>query len=295
LLELIQRDAPGVEFNENATDEKTARQLKRPYTVYTGNGDINKIMTYGTWNGRKYIDDIWAYNMSVVGSNDDGIFPPFIVKDQRLTTFEPDYVRPLGLVQTGTEMTIKGIKLYEYVLANDTFSIDPKYYQSIEGFANMSSFYNSTPIFLGNPHMLGASQVWRDKVLGINGKPLEVNQTRDQTRIYVEPYTGKVMAGYRHLQVNFYLDNTTDYFSYWNTNCTTGLFYPVMWANDYGVISDYWADQFKNQVYFAEKLKVIAFWAAIGLGALCFILSVTMILLHTNSKPKGYDTVSTIQ
>ena len=72
-----------------------------------------------------------------------------------------------------------------YELSNETFLPDPKMYQHIRGFANVSGAYDGSPVFLSNKHMLGADSTYVNKVQGMTQ-----NATEDVTRVFVEPISG---------------------------------------------------------------------------------------------------------
>jgi hypothetical protein len=75
------------------------------------------------------------------------------------------------------------------MIDNMTLQPNPDFYQSVPGFANMTSAFHS-PIFMGNPHMFLADPKWREKIKGM--KP--TNPNVDQNLIDVEPNLGKGKA-----------------------------------------------------------------------------------------------------
>ena len=65
-------------------------------------------------------------------------------------------MRPLELIPTSND-DIFGINLIRYMLSNATWGSDEDFNQYVKGFANLTAFKNA-PLFLSNPHFLGAEE-----------------------------------------------------------------------------------------------------------------------------------------
>jgi len=161
---------------------------------------------FNEFRGYSWIDWLYPVNYTVKGSNEDGLFPPFIQPGQRIGVFEEEYLRYLPMDPIA-DVNIKGIDAVRYIdplvlvwlgltfihssdrysLVNSTLSrINPDLAMYLPGFANLTERYNGTPIFLCNPHYFGAPLEWLTKIQGMTQ-----NLTTDLTRIDVEPNTGK--------------------------------------------------------------------------------------------------------
>jgi len=168
----------------------------------------------------------YAQDVPVYGTNDWGQFEPFLQKKgiSELQVFDTHYIRTLALLKT-EEVENEGIKMWRFVLSNDTFAPNPIYFQNITGFCNMSGTHNDTPIFQSNPHFYGASDEWLQKVDGVVPSP-----STDYTFADVEPWTGKVMRANQSLQVNIYIPSDTTQFTLFNPNVTKDIMYPLVRA-----------------------------------------------------------------
>ena len=85
-------------------------------------------------------------------------------------------------------------------MADDTYDVDPLYYQFVQGFANVSAYrmgppfrkcnlpniVATTPIFMSNPRLWQANATYAAKV-ELNLPP---NADACETIVDIEPYTG---------------------------------------------------------------------------------------------------------
>ena len=172
-------------------------------------------------------------------------------------------------------MEVLGLKAHRYYMANETYEIQPEYYQFIQGFVNITAIQQA-PIFLSNPHMAGAEEKWRNAIIGM--KPVDFN--RDYTTVDIEPNLGKVIQVYKNLQVNAYVEEGTNKFVFYNPGFKTGVMYPITWAYEVEVISQPLADQIKNQLYSIITFEsvVIPIFVPVGLF-LMFIGFFVMVIL----------------
>ena len=148
---------------------------------------------------------------------------------------------------------VEGITLYRYLLTPQTLAVDPNYYQTSEGIANMTSA-KGIPLFLSKPHFLDAPAYQMDSA----------DAEKHDTVVDVEPTTGATMNAKKRLQVCIGVTNTSDYFT---ENVTKNLI-PLMWIEEGATIPEDLADDFKSTVYGAKNLKGTVSIALPSLGVL---------------------------
>lgn len=163
------------------------------------------------------------------GTQDEwGQFPPFMDENniQHLTTFDENYIRPVTIIKTG-EVKYRDVILWRFMVNNDTLLPNPKYYQSVQGFANSTMFHYGSPIFYSNPHFAGCDETYANKVIGVvEGR----NYLSDYTVCDIEPITGLVMHVNETIQLNVYLDPYfwTNRLKVFYPTFPLDIFYPIV-------------------------------------------------------------------
>lgn len=78
-----------------------------------------------------------------------------------------------------------------------------KYYQTLTGLLNQT--YQGFPLMASKTHFLDSDKKWPKliKMTDEKGNRLEANQW-DDTRLYIEPYTGTAFSATISLQSNYY-------------------------------------------------------------------------------------------
>ncbi|MFX0017266.1 MAG: hypothetical protein ACFFBT_07600 [Promethearchaeota archaeon] len=247
-----------VELFSNCSSAAEAEVVDmKSFTVNTGKLDIDQVSNTVKYDGMEVIT-VWEEREKVRGT-DGTQFAPGVSKNDPLYVFITDLLRTVEITYSGTN-NIYGIELYRFKLSEETLKINPKYYQSIEGLANMT-IDQGIPTFLSKPHFLDASSHLKDSVSGLNP-----NETLHDIYIDVEPLSGAVMNAGERIQVNFMVNHT----DMWYINCWEGIM-PILWLEFGGQITENLANKFKNLVYTAQDLSVILYQGCIGVGAALII------------------------
>ncbi|MFX1322211.1 MAG: hypothetical protein ACFFAQ_11265 [Promethearchaeota archaeon] len=236
--------------------EAEAKGMKN-FTINTGKYDINKVCDTVKYNGETVIA-VWEEDEIVRGTAGTQ-FAPRVSKNNPLYVFITDLLRTVEIIYTETT-SIYDIELYRFEISEETFKVNPKYYQSIEGVANMT-VDQGIPAFLSKPHFLNASSYMKEAVNGLNP-----NKLQHDTYLDIEPLTGATMNAAERIQINF-LVNQTDI---WYKNCWEGIM-PILWLEFGGQITENLANKFKNLVYTAQNLSENLFYSCIGIGATLII------------------------
>jgi hypothetical protein len=270
----------------NMSDEGEALSGDQTCLFYTGKNDINQIATYIEYYGvRVYpAGSLWAED-EVVGGTEGYQFRPFLESSMAIFVWSYDLMRqiPLKFVK---DVEIKGIDLLEYRIPVDFFSPDPKYYQTITGFANMTSSHRNVPVFISKPNMLDCEARWRNKIDGM--EPSDA----DDTFLDVEPYIGYTMNVAKQLQPNIYIESANSPLNLFNQNFLKDVIYPIFYVNQQATISDEEANKFKNSVYLLLTVKKIVFWGGIVAGVLLAVGgAVMMIYVLLRKRSRGYEVI----
>lgn len=135
------------------------------------------------------------------------------------------------------------------------------------------------PVVMSPPHFYQGNT---SLVKAVNG--LHPSKSADETFVDIEPITGNVMRAKKIIQINVALE-PVDVLSQ-----TSGkfkkVFLPVMFANESAFISKDKAAEFCHQVYLPITLTKVVEYILIGLGALCILVALGLLLL-TCRKRKG--------
>ncbi|MFX1494651.1 MAG: hypothetical protein ACFFBZ_10255, partial [Promethearchaeota archaeon] len=244
-------------FNNCSSEAEAEAENMKSFTVNTGRLDINKVSNTVKYDGKEVIT-VWKEEEYVRGTGGTQ-FAPGVSKNDPLYIFITDLLRTVEITYSGAT-NIYGIELYRFKLSEDTLKINPKYYQSIEGLANMT-IDQGIPTFLSKPHFLDASGHLKDSVTGLNP-----NEAQHDIYIDVEPLSGAVMNAGERIQINFMVNHT----DIWYSDCWEGVM-PILWLEFGGQIPENLANEFKSLVYSAQDLSIILYQGCIGVGAALII------------------------
>ncbi|MCG3217485.1 MAG: hypothetical protein KAR35_00680 [Candidatus Heimdallarchaeota archaeon] len=252
-------DAASTAFFTNVTDSATDTVTK-----YVNPDDI-KMLNYEIENDGITVMPYWQAPINVNGTGATAWYPG-VEKEDVLVAWNSDTMRNLDF-EYMEDYELYGIDTYKFGLAPEVLDVDPFYYQSIKGLANMSVFKSGIPIFLSKPHF------------GECGLGLEMdswNQDKHDTWVAVEPLTGAVLEGHKRLQVSLIAPNTTVHFP-----SLIQTFQPLVWAEEAAVMTEQNAKDFKEAIYdnmdLADTLKIAGLGAGlvlVGLGAVVYALVV---------------------
>ncbi|MFX1511076.1 MAG: hypothetical protein ACFFCQ_00605, partial [Promethearchaeota archaeon] len=219
-------------------------------TIKTGKDDIDTVLVYVKYEEKTVYTGIWASDEQVRGT-DATQFAPDVSKDDILVTWVSELFRAVDL-EFQSEVKEKGIKLYRFVLTEETMDVDPNYYQTIKGVANMTSTQDGVPLFLSKPHFLHA-----DPSLELPS----ADASKHDTVIDVEPISGATMSGRKRLQINFKIE-AGDAFT---KNVSEG-YMSVVWVEEGATIPEDSAEDFKDTVYGAQDLQQVALFGGPTIG-----------------------------
>jgi hypothetical protein len=255
----------------------------KSFCINTGIKDITKLYEILEYDSQGTIT-VWKEPEIVQGTGGTQ-FAPSVSQTDRLRVFVSDILRSVELT-FNKATSIHGIEILRFELSKKTFSIDPNYYQSIEGFTNMT-IEHGIPLFLGKPHFLDAEQNLIDSIIGLN--PMK---ELHNTYLDIEPISGAVMDAAERFQINLLVSKT----DIWYKKCYEGIM-PILWLEFGGKITEDLANKFKKLVYGTQSLSENLFQVINTLGA-TFIIPGIIITTIQNRKRldskkilKGKDTI----
>jgi len=176
--------------------------IERPTIVNTGKSDAyltNTIVSY------QQQTNLTAWNGTVVptGYTESGQFAPNVPVQQNLTIFEENTLRPLTLGYA-YNTSVQGIPTCRYYLFNNSFPVDPVFYNSIPGFVNLTSVQNLT-VFVTLWDMYEVPTNYStDRIDGLNPSYENASIPLD-----LEPITGNALYYHLKLQLNILIPNNT--------------------------------------------------------------------------------------
>lgn len=288
-------DAPPMSFRHNLSTAEFAMQHTRPWTVGTGVKDISELQNTYVWDGMAEAP-FYGAPLPVEGATEDGQYPPFVKcqSDVSLKTWVDDYAKDIPLVCIDDKSKVLDVKTTTWTPDNSTWLVDPQVENFIAGFSNLSAKYNDSPVFLSNPHFFGVPEYYHTRVSGDGGNPI---RERDQTIVYIEPYTGKVAKFRKGLQANLYIAANTSWFSSSEyANMYTDVMFPVMVGYVNTEINSHLSSLVTGTIYVALKLFVILFWIFVALSVVfLFGILIAAIVYHRRVKAKSKEGYNLIQ
>jgi hypothetical protein len=243
-------------LNHTSMADAITQEAGKADTIKTGKDDLENIYQYVEYEETATYTGIWASDEPVKGT-DATQFAPDVEKDEVLQTWVSELVRVIDLTFK-EEVTVKKINIYRFELASHELDIDPNYYQTRKGMANMSAASDGLPLFVGKPHFLDADPALATAVTGVSP-----NASIHDTFIDVEPISGATMQARKRLQVSF-LIRAGDAF----TTNVTEVYMPLVWVEEGATIPDDTAEEFRDKVYGAQDLQDIVLLGGPTVGIL---------------------------
>jgi len=140
------------------------------------------------------------------------------------------------------------------------------------GFLNVTRIEHNMLTFLTNPHFFNTGY---DPSEHFEGDICVQDPELHQTFVYVEPNLGKTLKATKRLQVSFlygpiHLNDTKTPHVRGNPwfKHVKPAYFPIAWFQEAGTISDSQADDFKNNIYFAQNLAWSIKWIGAVFGGL---------------------------
>eukprot|EP00026_Physarum_polycephalum_P003646 Phypoly_transcript_03659.p1 GENE.Phypoly_transcript_03659~~Phypoly_transcript_03659.p1 ORF type:complete len:768 (+),score=99.64 Phypoly_transcript_03659:59-2362(+) len=262
-------------------------------TIFSGKKNISAINEYIEWNGSPSVSGVWAETIPVKGCTELGQFSPDQTKDTVLQTFNDEFVRTMTL-KYNSSTVIEKIKVNQFVLDyNATFGVDPLYFQTIPGFANMTSF-KQAPIYYSLWDMMYVDESYRQSVIGVANATSEFDVT---TSIYVEPITGNTLRGEKRLQANMFTppncswcNSSASYLH--NNGFPPNTFYPLVKAGEVSEITASLAADVRLKI---EALKYGARYGLIvglSVGIPLVVLAIVLILVGKRRLNREYSRIA---
>lgn len=263
--------APPMSFRHNLSTAEFAQQHTRPWTVGTGVKESDELQNTYVWDGFAEVP-FYGAPLEVEGATEDGQYAPFVQckPGKVLHTWIDDYAKDIPLACIDSKSTVLDLKTYTFTPDNTTWQVNPNVLNFVAGFSNISAKYNDSPVFLSNPHFFGAPDYYPKRVIGDASKS---ELYRDETLVYVEPYTGKVAKFRKGLQANLYLSANTNWFTGSEyENVYKDVMFPVMVGYVHTEVPKDLTKLVTGTVYLALKLKIALLGVFIGL-AIIFSIS----------------------
>jgi hypothetical protein len=281
-------DAPPMSFRHNLSTPEFAMAHTRPWTVNTGVKDPSQLQNTIVWDGYEFVP-FYGAPLKVNGATEDGQYPSFseCKPSTRLATWIDDYAKNIPLACIDDSSKVLDLKTYTYTPDNTTWLVTPEVENFVAGFSNLSAKYNDSPVFLSNPHFFGAPEYYPKRVLG---DASQQDLLRDQTLVYIEPYTGKVAKFRKGLQANLYIDANTTWFtgsSY--ANMYRDVMFPVMVGYVHAEVPPGLTKLVTGTVYLALKLHTVLFWILIGLTILMFLVAFIPAIIYWRRRNRFRD------
>ena len=259
-------DAPPMSFRHNLSTPEFAIAHTRPWTINSGVGDIKQIQDTLVWDGLSSVP-FYGTPYPVHGSTEDGQYAPFLncdVGKSQINTWVDDYAKNVPMTCVDDSSQIGSLHTFTFTPDNTTWLVNATVENYVAGFSNLSAKYNDSPVFLSNPHFFGAPSYYPSRIGGNQANV--TNLYRDQTLVYVEPYTGKVAKFRKGLQANLYIPaNVTWFYSSEYANMYSDVMFPVMVGYVNTEMTPALMHKITSTVYLGLKLAPIIFWVLLGL------------------------------
>lgn len=177
------------------------------HTINTGVGDMNSFGQLVQWNGKNYTEHFPKECSALKGS--PGEFQKTnLKKNESVYYFFTDFCRSVKLDYVD-EVLVEDILGYRYRISPNVFdngTLDPvnECYCNGQclpyGAMNLSSCWFGLPVYISNPHFMGADPYFLSQVDGL--KP---DDRIHNTSVILEPRTGFMLELNGRLQLNFYI------------------------------------------------------------------------------------------
>jgi len=176
------------------------------YTMYTGEGDPDKLANIQSFNGVEDMDHWNASKCNKVHGSDGAAFHPYIKKSETLWFFDDRLCRamPLVFAQTVQHNGLPGLRFRP---REDVFMSSKKYpenscfagpeYENGDGIFDVRVCQYDTPIVLSWPHFLNAEEKYQKSVEGLNPDPESHGFWFD-----IQQVTGTTLSAKARIQIN---------------------------------------------------------------------------------------------
>lgn len=246
------------------------------YKVFNGKDNISKVAIIDTYKGKRNLS-YWDSYCDMINGTDAASFPPFVEKSRTLRFFSSDICRSIYAV-FGSEMNLKGIPVYRFVLPANAFASplqnpDNHCFCTEKVISNNCTSYGvldigkckeGKPVYISLPHFLHASPDVSEPIEGLNP-----NEDEHSTYLDVEPITGFTLQFAKRLQVNILVKPAKKIEAL--KNLKKPYIVPILWLNETGTIGDEKAEMFRNQVTGKIKLLGLVEMVLLGVGVVMFV------------------------
>ncbi|MBD3340896.1 MAG: hypothetical protein GF353_17440 [Candidatus Lokiarchaeota archaeon] len=269
----IDPELANVNIFSNCTTDSEARKIGTDrFTIKTGKGNYKESKEFVSYNGKeKYL--IWAKPVPVSGT-DGTQFAPGISKHDDLDICISDLKRPAEF-KFRKKTDIYGINLFRFNFKEDVFEPNPTFFMDTKGLLNMYPEYG-IPCYLSHPHLLYADESLKNDTIGMHP-----NTEKHETYIDVEPITGMTMRARQRIQINFRATPTDK----WYPN-NTEVIIPILWFDKEAEITEEKANEFKESLYTALKLKKLIITSTMAIGTILSIAAMILFSYQINKLKK---------
>lgn len=255
------------------------------YSMMTGNDYASNVAKIITWNGIEKLSFWDTEYANLINGTDGTFYPPFLERDKRIYSFNPDMCRSyyLSYLKDGE---IDGIKTYDFHLPKDAFynaTLNPDNAGFCKeclgnGVLNISSCYGGVSGFISQPHFLNAEQKFVDGVKGL--KP---DQNKHDFVIHFEPTTSVPLGGNIRLQISFYLLQNDKITLVKNVK---PVLLPVVWFDEDLALDDDTRAQLKTVAFYMKFVTIIPIVMA-SIGSFVLALACYFVYKEFSKKKKA--------
>ncbi|GAM22039.1 hypothetical protein SAMD00019534_052140 [Acytostelium subglobosum LB1] len=256
-----------------------------PTTINSGKNDNRLVNSLVKWQNLTELP-FWASPVPVKGYVESGQFPPLQDKMETLDIFEENIFRTIQL-NYFNDTNVDGIKTRRYYLQNDSFPVDPTYFTTQAGFANLTSVQDGVPAFITLWDMWEVDTSISSKVDGQN--PTYENAA---IPLDLEPITGNALYYNLKLQLNFLVDNTIPAWDgSWQlyNKISSNIYYPSWKIGQTAMPSSDSINQLKSQLKTLRALNIVPEVVLALVGGLMFLGGVIMGSIGYIRYRRGYS------
>jgi len=217
--------------------------------------------------------------------------------------WSPDHGQSVYLVDTAVKVeTETGIEMSRYLLKNETYEVNPLYFQSIYGFINASFHMNPpfrkrydftayVPLFLSQPRFWAIDTEFSNQVEYLNVEP---NLIDCATIIDIEPISGNALMAWKRLQVNFFLQSngTNRKYARFHPDIQENVMYPLLYITQEAFVTEALEDEWNSELGIVLTIRDIYFLIGLILGSVGFVFCVIALVYTTKKQPPGYEPIN---
>jgi len=203
------------------------------YTMYTGEGDPNKLATIQSFNGVEEMDHWNTSECNKVHGSDGAAFHPYIKKSETLWFFNDQLCRAMPLVYAQT-VQHKGLPGLRFQPKEDVFMSSKKFsqnscfsgpeYEDGDGVFDVRVCQYHTPIVLSWPHFLHAEEKYQKAVEGLKPDPSSHGFWFD-----IQQVTGTTLSAKARIQINMSVKKMWMFETLSSVNDTL---IPILWLEE---------------------------------------------------------------